>query len=83
MQGIKEIIKEAESLPVEERAIVIDSLLRSLNPPSMEVDREWVKVAKRRLAKLRSGGVNPIPGNEYLRKSGSNRKSTQDFCSQN
>jgi len=52
MHGIKEIIKEAESLPVEERAIVIDSLLRSLNPPSMEVDREWVKVAKCRLAEL-------------------------------
>jgi putative addiction module component (TIGR02574 family) len=68
MHGIKEIIQEAESLPVEERAMVIDSLLRSLNPPSMEIDREWVKVAKRRLAKLRSGAVKPIPGNEVFGK---------------
>ena len=68
MHGIKEIIQEAESLPVEERATVIDSLLRSLNPPSMEIDREWVKVAKRRLAELRSGAVKPIPGNEVFAK---------------
>jgi putative addiction module component (TIGR02574 family) len=68
MHKMKEIIEEAESLPVEERAIVIDSLLRSLNPPSVEIDREWAKVAKRRLAELRSGNVKPIPGNEVLAK---------------
>ncbi len=68
MHGIKEIIQEAESLPVEERVMVIDSLLRSLNPPSIEIDREWMKVAKRRLAELRSGAVKPIPGNEVFAK---------------
>ena len=68
MHGIKEIIQEAESLPVEERAIVIDSLLQSLNPPSTEIDREWVKVARRRLAELRSGAVKSIPGNEVFAK---------------
>jgi len=68
MQGIKEIIQEAESLPVEERAMVIDSLLRSLNPPSAEIDREWLSVAKRRLAELRSGSVKPNPGNEVFSK---------------
>jgi putative addiction module component (TIGR02574 family) len=68
MHGLKEIIEEAESLPVEERAMIIDSLLRSLNPPSAEIDREWVKVAKRRLAELRSGDVKPIPGNKVFAK---------------
>lgn len=68
MHGMKDIIEEAESLPIEERAMVIDSLLRSLNPPSIEVDREWAKVAKRRLAELRSGGVKPIPGNKVFAK---------------
>ncbi len=68
MHGMKDIIEEAESLPIEERAMVIDSLLRSLNPPSMEIDREWAKVAKRRLAELRSGDVKPISGNEVFAK---------------
>ncbi|HVP77421.1 MAG TPA: addiction module protein [Thermodesulfobacteriota bacterium] len=68
MHGIKEIIQEAESLPVEERAMIIDSLLRSLNPPIVEIDQEWVKVAKRRLAELRSGAVKPVPGNDVFEK---------------
>jgi len=68
MNGIKEIIKEAESLPVEERAMIIDSLLRSLNPPSMEIDKEWIKVAKKRLLELQSGAVKPVPGNRVFAK---------------
>lgn len=68
MHGMKKIIQEAESLPVEERAVVIDSLLRTLNPPSAEIDSEWIKVAKRRLAELRSGRVRAIPGNEVFAK---------------
>lgn len=66
MPSAKEIIKEAESLPVEERAIVVDSLLRTLNPPNPDVDRKWVEVAKRRLAELRSGRVKPVPGDEVF-----------------
>lgn len=68
MHGMKEIIQEATSLPVEERAIVVDSLLRTLNPPDTEIEREWVKVAKRRLAELRSGRAKAIPGDEVFAK---------------
>ena len=46
--------REAESLPVEES--------------KAEIDREWVNVAKRRLAGLRSAAVNPIPGDEVFAK---------------
>ncbi|MEK6725342.1 MAG: addiction module protein [Deltaproteobacteria bacterium] len=68
MHGMKEIIQEAASLPVEERAIVVDSLLRTLNPPDTGIEREWVKVAKRRLAELRAGHVKAIPGDEVFAK---------------
>lgn len=68
MRGMKKIIEEAESLPVEERALVIDSLLRTLNPPVAEIDIEWVKVAKRRLAELRSARVKAVPGDEVFAK---------------
>lgn len=68
MHGMKEIIQEASSLPVEERAMVVDSLLRTLNPPGTEIEREWVKVAKCRLAEFRSGRVKAIPGDEVFAK---------------
>ena len=50
----------------KERAIVIDSLLRTLNPPDPEVDRRWAMVAKRRLTELRAGQVQPVPGDEVF-----------------
>jgi putative addiction module component (TIGR02574 family) len=66
MPSTAEIIREAESLPVEERTIVVDSLLRSLNPPDPEIDRKWAAVADRRLKELRSGRIKPIPGEEVF-----------------
>lgn len=71
MHGMKEIIEEAECLPVEERVMVIDSLLRTINPPLAEVEIEWIKVANRRLAELRSGRVEAIPGSEVFDRIGS------------
>ncbi len=68
MRGAEEIIREAANLPVEERALVIDSLLRTLNPPDPQSDREWIAVAKRRLADLRSGAARSIPVSEVLRQ---------------
>jgi putative addiction module component (TIGR02574 family) len=66
MHGVKEIIKEAESLPVEERTVVVDSLLRTLNSPDPEIDRQWAEVAKRRLEELRSGRVKAVPGDRVF-----------------
>ncbi len=63
-----EIIHEAESLPVEQRALVVDALLRTLNPPDPEIDRKWAAVAKRRLEELRTGKVKAIPGEEVFEK---------------
>ena len=64
----KQLIEAAVSLPVEERTLVVDSLLRSLNQPESEIDKEWAKEAKRRLDELRSGRVNAIPGEEVFKR---------------
>jgi putative addiction module component (TIGR02574 family) len=65
---MKELIEAVVSLPVEERAIVADSVLRSLNAPDPEIDREWAQVAQRRLAEVRSGKVTAVPGKEVFAK---------------
>ena len=70
MRATKEIIEEAESLPVEERVVVIDSLLRTINPSLADVEAEWMKVAKRRLAELRSRTVRAVPGKEVFERIG-------------
>ncbi len=68
MHGMQQIIEEASSLPVEQRIVVIDCLLRTLNAPSPEIDLQWIAVAKRRLEELRSGAVKAVPGPEVFRK---------------
>jgi hypothetical protein len=64
----KELINEVVSLPVEERTLIIDSILRSLNQPESEIDKKWVSLAQKRLVEIRAGSVNTVPGNEVFEK---------------
>ena len=66
MHGARDIIEEAKQLPVDERVAVVDSLLRTLNVPSPEMDKAWAKVASARLAELRSGRLKPVPGDQVV-----------------
>ena len=62
----KELIAEAISVPVEERAILVDSILRSLNPPEEDIDSQWVVEAERRLEEVHIGRVEAIPGDQVF-----------------
>ena len=64
----KELIAEAVSLPVEERALIVDSLLRSLNTPEPDIDKKWIAVAKDRLQQLRTGEITAISCDEVFKK---------------
>jgi hypothetical protein len=68
MADVKKIIGDAESLPVEEWAKLVDSLLRSLNSTDVAVDQKWVTLAKRRLEELRSGKVKAVAGDVVVRE---------------
>jgi putative addiction module component (TIGR02574 family) len=68
MSDVKNITRDAESLPVEERVKLVDFLLRSLNPTDAAIDRKWLVVAKRRLEELRSGKVTAIPADVVFAK---------------
>jgi putative addiction module component (TIGR02574 family) len=60
------LIDEAVALPVEQRALVVDSILRSLNPTDSRIDLEWAAIARQRLAELRSGEVTAVPAEEVF-----------------
>ena len=62
----KELIDVAVSLPVEERALVLDSILQSLNQPKTEIEKNWGILAKKRLIEIESGKVETIPGNQVF-----------------
>ncbi|TXI28177.1 MAG: addiction module protein [Nitrosomonas oligotropha] len=64
----KKLIDEAVALSVEERALVVDSLLRSLNQPESGMDDKWILVARKRLTEMRSGSVEAIPGGKVFEK---------------
>ena len=68
MSNTKDLIDEVISLPIEERAILIDALLRSINPMNESNDRKWAAEAKRRLSDLRTGIIKPIKGEEVFQK---------------
>ncbi|MCX7100753.1 MAG: addiction module protein [Methylobacter sp.] len=64
----KDLIAEAVSLPIEERTLVVDSYLRSLNTPELEIDTKWALVAKHRLQQLRSGEITAVSSDEVFKK---------------
>jgi putative addiction module component (TIGR02574 family) len=63
-----ELITEAASLPLEERARLVDSLLLTLNPADDSTTAKWLAVAKRRLDEMRAGHVEAIPGDAVFEK---------------
>ncbi|MGZ8935229.1 MAG: addiction module protein [Methylobacter sp.] len=64
----KELIAEAISLPVEERALMVDCLLKSLNLPETDIDKRWTSVTQRRLDHLRSGRAEAVAGDDVFEK---------------
>lgn len=55
------MLKEIANYPVEDRIMMADAIIESLNGSSPEIDAAWSAVARRRLGELRSGRVKGIP----------------------
>ena len=68
MNNLAKLEKEVMSLAPEERALLVDSLLRSINPPESDTDKKWVVVAQNRLGEMRSGKVKPVPGEDVFER---------------
>lgn len=62
----QQLIAEANELPLEERALVVDSLLHSLNASSADLDHQWLALARHRLDEVKSGKVTTVSAQEVF-----------------
>ncbi len=64
---IDQLAAEALALPSEERALLADRLVESLDAADANrLDQLWTAEAKRRRNDVRKGSVETIPGDEAL-----------------
>ncbi len=66
MQKSKEILKEAIALKPEERFVIIEGLLSSLDEPDRKLDEIWAEEAEKRLYAYREGKLEGIPMEEVF-----------------
>ena len=65
----EQLAEQVMSLPTESRARLADLLVESLDADELgQIDCQWVAEAKRRRDEVRSGHVEPIPGDEGLQR---------------
>ncbi len=63
---IEEIIKEALKLKADERFLIIESIIKSLDEPDKKLDEIWAKEAEKRLKAYRRGELKGIPMDEIF-----------------
>ncbi|MBD3315061.1 MAG: addiction module protein [Chitinivibrionales bacterium] len=66
----RELLKEAEALPVEERVILVDALLKTLNTPDQSIDKAWMKTAGKRLKEMTTGKARSVPAQDVFENAG-------------
>ena len=57
----REILEQAMVLKPEERSLVIEGLLKSLDEPDRRIDEIWAVEAEKRLKAYREGRLQGVP----------------------
>jgi len=64
----EEILKQALKLKPEERFILVEGLIKSIDEPDEKIDSLWVEEAEKRLNAYREGKLEAIPMEEIFRE---------------
>ncbi|MCP5116003.1 MAG: addiction module protein [bacterium] len=65
----EKLAEDALTLPDDDRAALVDVLLRSLKTPTGEdIDRLWAEEAERRVKEIDEGTVTLLDGHEVLQE---------------
>jgi putative addiction module component (TIGR02574 family) len=67
---VSEVLEKALALSTQERGLLIDQLIQSLDDGPVEegVEEAWGEEIKSRVDDIRSGKVKMIPGEQVLRE---------------
>jgi len=67
---VSEVLEKTLALSTQERGLLIDHLIESLDegPAEEGVEEAWSEEIKRRVDEIRSGKVKMIPGEQVLRE---------------
>jgi putative addiction module component (TIGR02574 family) len=64
----EEILKEALKLKPEERFLLVEGLINSIDEPNKKLDDIWAEEAEKRLKAYREGRLEGIPMEEIFKE---------------
>lgn len=62
----KEILEQALKLKPDEKFVLIEAIIKSLDEPDKKLDEIWAEEAERRLMAYREGRLESIPMEEIF-----------------
>lgn len=66
MESSESLLKKALQLKPQDRFLIIEGLIKSLDEPDREIDEIWAQEADKRLKAHRQGKTRAIPVNEVF-----------------
>ena len=64
----KDVLEQALELKPEERFMVVEGLIKSLDEPDISLDKIWADEAEKRLNAYRAGNLEGIPMGEIFKE---------------
>lgn len=64
----KDVLEKALKLKPDERFMVVEGLIKSLDEPDISLDAIWADEAEKRLRAYRSGNLEGIPMEEIFKE---------------
>ena len=66
--GTNEIIQEAINLKPQEKYLIIESLILSLNVPDKDIEKIWIEESQKRLDEYKNGNLKTLSFEEVFNK---------------
>jgi putative addiction module component (TIGR02574 family) len=68
MASALELVREIEKLPPDERAALVDQMIRDVLQPDVEIEAAWAEESSRRWNAYKSGELDAIPYETVMAK---------------